>query len=431
MKNVLMSSCLLALMSATALAAPCPAGTQDGGWVMNKHACVLSGTYTSDLTLTSDNIWMLKGGVFVGKDNSENAVLTIQPGTKIVGYAAADYLVIARGSKIMAEGTQFQPIVFTAGVESGRRRGMWGGLVINGNAPINSCRPKPGVCVAEGEGSTGLYGGSDAHDNSGVLRFVRVEWAGYQITPENELNGIALQGVGDGTVIDYIQLHMNADDGIEFFGGTANATHVVSTGNGDDGIDWTSGWNGKIQFALVNVVGDDGNNGIEADNLESFHNAEPRSLPMLSNFTILGASTGAGKGGDGVLLRRGTGAHLSNFIFAGAKKACINLDDAATFAQTEEGNLTITNSIAFCPNSKVFSAKSDNEPWAIQSWFDGQEGNLVLDPKLDGNFPLASSPALGSGVTPDHPFFADVDHIGAIRDSAHDWTRGWTSTAQD
>jgi hypothetical protein len=421
----------VSLLSISGIASPCPAGTQDGGWFQNKKACILSGTYTTNLELTSDNIWMLRGGVFIGKNNAQRADLKIQPGTKIVGYADKDYLVITRGSRILAEGTQFQPIVFTAGAETGRRRGMWGGLVINGNAPINSCRPKPGICEAEGEGSTGLYGGNDPHDNSGVLRYVRVEWAGYQITPENEFNGIAFQGVGDGTVVDYLQLHMNADDGMEFFGGTVNVKHVVSTGNGDDALDWTSGWSGKAQFGLLNVIGDDGNNGIEADNLEAYHNADPRSIPMLSNFTVLGAATGAGKGGDGVLLRRGTGGHFVNFIISGAKKSCLNLDDAATFEQADAGNLTVANSMVSCQNTKPFAAKTETDPWEIQGWFLGGEGNQVVDPRLDGNVPAADSSAIGAGVTPDHPFFAEVDFVGAIRDGAHDWTRGWTTDAQE
>ena len=132
-------------------------------------------------------------------------------------------LVVRRNAQIMAEGTVEEPIIFTSSKEPGSRaRGDWGGLIINGNAPINSCSDNTEeFCEAFGEGGTGFYGGNDPSDDSGVLKYVRVEFAGTLVSPENELNGIAFQGVGSGTEIDYIQVHMNADDGIEFFGGAA------------------------------------------------------------------------------------------------------------------------------------------------------------------------------------------------------------------
>ena len=160
-----------------------------------------------------------------------------------------------------------------------------------------------GFCEANGEGNSGLYGGNNHEDSSGVLRYVRVEWAGFPVTGTDELNGIAFQGVGAGTVVDYIQVHYNNDDGVEFFGGTVNVKHVYLTGNKDDSMDWASGWRGKAQFILVHQAADEGNNGIEASNLESPMNGEPRSNPILANLTLIGSTT-ATKGGEWHLFER-------------------------------------------------------------------------------------------------------------------------------
>ena len=168
-------------------------------------------------------------------------------------------------------------------LEGQKARGDWGGLIINGNAPINGCDED--LCSAEGEGSTGLYGGDNTEDNSGTLRYVRVEYAGTQFSEDNELNGIAFQGVGSGTTVEYIQVHMNADDGVEFYGGSVNVKYVVLTGIGDDSMDWTDGWNGKAQFVLAKQASDDGDNGIEADNNKANNDFEPRSNPTLANMT--------------------------------------------------------------------------------------------------------------------------------------------------
>jgi hypothetical protein len=445
MKNIAIAVCALG-MSFTALAA-CPVGTSALGVVQNKEACGLKGTYTQDLLLTSDKLWVLQGGVFIGNDNKDNANITIQAGSKIVGQSGADFLVITRGSKILAEGAADRPIVFTAAKEENRTPGLWGGIVINGNAPINACKEGTTLCEAEGEGSTGKYGGNDAHDNSGILKFVRVEFAGYQITPENELNGIAFQGVGDGTLVDYIQVHRNSDDGVEFFGGTVNIKHVVLTGNQDDSLDWTSGWRGKVQFVVVEQYEDEADCGIEADNHSSRLDAAPRSMPEISNVTLIGNGKAGKKGGHGVLLRKGTGAIISNALVTNFKKACIDIDDNETFnfggilgnRGVEARGLKMSSTIVDCEASSqnfqlVETGASGNvvvEPWSIDSWFFGQMGNLATAAKLNGWVPSANSPVHGAGITPDDLFFDEVDYIGAIANEANDWTFGWTTQAKN
>lgn len=272
--------CFAALASAQAYAA-CPAGTTATAAIAGKEACLLKGTYTSDLSLTSDKVWILSGGVYIGGDNVNSATLSIQPGTKVYGQTGPDFLVVNRGSKIMAQGTKEAPIVFTSikTLTGGdRARGNWGGLVLLGNAPVNGCAAGVALCEAQAEGGAGLYGGNNSSDNSGVLKYVVVEFSGYEVTPDNEINGISFYGVGSGTTVDYIQVHMNQDDGIEMFGGTVNLKHVVLTGNNDDSVDWDKGWRGQAQFILVQQS-DEGNNGIEADNNKSPMDAAPRSFP--------------------------------------------------------------------------------------------------------------------------------------------------------
>lgn len=237
---------------------------------------VLQGAITSDMTLTNDNTYLLRGGVFVGDDVNET-ILTIEPGTVIYGEASTyGMLVIRRNSKIMADGTVDAPIVFTSD-QVHPARSDWGGLILNGNAHLNV----PGG-EAYGEGSTGLYGGGltpDDTDNSGVLRYVRVEYAGREISPDNELNGIAFQGVGSGTTIEYCQVHMNKDDAFEWFGGAAWAKYLYATGCADDQFDWTEGWNGKGQFFVCQQYEDDADQGIEADNNAEDNDYTPRAHP--------------------------------------------------------------------------------------------------------------------------------------------------------
>ena len=171
--------------------------------------------------------------------------ITLAPGAVVVGATNEDFLVVERGCAIVADGTAEQPILFTAKAEvlgnaEDGDRGLWGGLVVNGYAPINDC-PEGAAggsddCVKEGEANSGLFGGSNANDNSGTLRYVSVRFAGANVDPENQLNGIAFQAVGDATTLEYVQVHNNLDDGIEFFGGTVNAKYVALTGNADDSL---------------------------------------------------------------------------------------------------------------------------------------------------------------------------------------------------
>ena len=405
------------------------------------NLCKVTGTLTESLSMKkADNItWLIEGPVFVGNDADET-VLSIDPGVTVFASTAVQdtLLCVTRGSKINAVGSQNAPIVFTPDNDTGVR-GQWGGLIINGKSHLN----KSGG-VAQGEGNTGEYGGGespDLEDNSGTLKYVRVEYAGRLLTTEDELNGIALQAVGSGTTIDYVQVHMNKDDGIEWFGGTVNVKHILVTGIADDSFDWTAGWTGKGQFMIAQQYADDGDRMIEADNSGSNNDALPRSNPTLSNLTLVGQGAD-GAGDTGILLREGTGVSISNAIVFNASGACLDIDQAATYANAYAdgaytGNLTIANSYAFgC--SETFKSDSDSTAddvaFTIADWYGQADwANAEVDPGLtteaaneaNPDFaPAAGAAVLSGGVVPADDFFEDVDFVGAV--GADDWTANWT-----
>jgi hypothetical protein len=401
---------------------------------------VVSGTIRSDQTWTADNTYILSGTVFV-----EGATVTIEPGTTIMGENATNgTFVIARSGRLLAEGTADEPIVFTSDQPVGQRaRGDWGGLILNGRAPINV----PGG-TAEGEGDTGTFGGNQPADDSGVLRYVRVEFAGTEFSPDNELNGIALQGVGNSTVVDFVQIHFNLDDGIEMFGGTVDLKHVVCSYIGDDLFDWTEGWNGRAQFVVGVQRGDEADQGIEADNNAENNDLTPRSNPTLFNITLIGdPDFNEGDASDlGMLLREGTAATIRNFIVYGFKEKGLEIDHEATFEQAAEGNLVLSNGIFFA-NGVDFSDDSDEDPpppFTTEQFATAMSEEIrQTNPKLRKPNKLANPdfrPKKGSiavlgrmpvAEPPNDGFFEEVDFIGALGwEKSADWTQGWTNYAQ-
>jgi hypothetical protein len=403
--------------------------------------CVVTGELTEDLTLakTEGVTWLLSGPVFVGDDASET-LLTIEPGVTVYADAASEettFLVVRRHSKLIAEGTEEAPIVFTTSAEVGQReRGMWGGIILNGLAPLNTGDE------AQGEGNTGFYGGDQPDDSSGILKYVRVQFAGDLITSENELNGVAFQGVGSGTTVDFLQVHMSSDDGVEFFGGTVNTKHLVLSGMGDDSLDWTNGWQGKAQFVVIKQFDDNGDRGIEADNLEQDLDAQPRSHPTLSNLTIIGGAVGDA----GILLRAGTAANIYNAIVTGFSAACLDIDNLPTYAngwdassESYSGALTIEHSIVH--GCAAPFASEDEEipaadlPFTVEQWFSEMPENRQVDPQLtdiqNHDFrPAADSPAASGAKIPEDSFFEQVDFIGAVGPN-DDWAAGWTFWEKD
>ena len=396
--------------------------------------CAVSGTLTGDVTFTNDTNWVLQGGVFVGEDGGATANLTIEPGTRVLGVTGNDFLAVQRGSKIFAEGTPVAPIVFTgpfAANDPSAGAGNWGGLVINGQAPINICGDEVPFeqCEDVGEGSSGNFGGNLPNDSSGVLKYVRVQFGGFRINDEDELNGIAFQAVGSGTVVDHVQVHANEDDGVEFFGGTVNAKHLVLTGIKDDSLDWTHGWTGNVQYVVVKQDPDaaaDKERGIEADNFEDNNQASPRSNPIIANATFIGGPSD-NKTTTGMVLRRGTGANFTHTIVTGFEK-CLDLDSDETFAAAGSpnnlsGTLTMENTIISCAQN---FEEEDGDAFTVQAFFEAQTGNQAVDPQLNGIYPTANTPGV-QAMDPNKfgAFFDKTNYAGAFKSQSQDWTAGW------
>lgn len=390
----------------------CPDGTTTSSRVIDgKSVCQLNGTITQDLLFTANNLYELVGKVTIGGDNTDSAIMTVQAGTTIFGGTDVDFLVISRGSQIVANGSRTAPVTFTSQsdlegtADIATTRGEWGGLVINGNAPINDC-PEGQVggsagCTKEGEANSGTFGGDDASDSSGRLNYVVVKFAGSNVDPENQLNGIAFQGVGDGTEVNFVQVHNNLDDGIEFFGGTVNAKYIVLTGNADDSLDWTDGWSGSIQYLVIDQADDSADNAIEADNREGDETAMPRALPTIANMSVAGnASSG------GLRLRRGTGLALYNSVVEGSA-SCLRIQgDSLNQIGTgiQFGGLSL--------DCGALLAGDDDA--AIQAELDASE-NISTNGVL-----------VGTVTVPGEGFFDQTSFIGAVQDSDNDWTSGWT-----
>ena len=388
---------------------------------------VLAGRLNADKTLSAAYDYLLRGAVFV----EGGATLTIESGVKIFGEQATNgTLIIAQGSKIMANGTVDAPIIMSSDAfEGSRARGQWGGLIINGNAPTNQG-------VTFGEGDTGAFGGNNPTDSSGLLRYVRVEYAGIEFSPDNELNGIAFQGVGSGTIVEHVQVHMNQDDGVEMFGGTVNLKYVMVTGARDDSFDWTDGWTGKAQFLVVQHYGDDADNGFEVDNSSKDNEATPRSAATIYNATLVGDPSGT-ESDNGMLIREGAAGTFANFIVTGFNKVGLDINNEATHAQADSGKLVVKNSIFFENGKGNFGDEKDDDGFD-EAGFAASNGNKETDPglrdpfnKSTPDFTLgAGADAVSPAVPPADGFFENVNFIGGVSPS-NNWTTGWTTSAQN
>ena len=381
----------------------------------------------TDRTLSADYAYLLKGAVFV----EDGATLTIEPGVEIFGEQASNgTLIIAKGSKIIADGTAGAPIVMSSDAPIGSRaRGQWGGLIINGNAPTNQGE-------TFGEGDTGAFGGNNPADSSGTLRYLRIEYAGIEFSPDNELNGIAFQGVGSGTVAEYIQVHMNQDDGIEFFGGTVNLKYAVVTGARDDSFDWTDGWTGKGQFWVAQQYGDDADNGFEVDNSSKNNEATPRSAATIYNVTLVGDPAGP-ESDNGMLIREGAAGTYANFIVTGFNKIGLDIDGESSIAQAKSGDLIVKNSIFFQNGKANFGDEKDDDGFD-EVGYAADKGNKAADPGLADPFsktapnftPGAGANAVSAASPPADGFFEPVNFIGAVSPS-NNWLSGWTTSDQN
>lgn len=417
------------------------------------------GTATISRDIGRNQTWpkscsiFLDGTIFV----AGNVVVTIEPGTVIKGKrnsanGTPSALIFRRGARLIADGTAAEPIVFTSDQPAGSRtKGDWGGLVLNGRAPVNV---PGGEGLAEGLNNV-PFGGADSADSSGVLRYVRLEFAGRQLTIDNELNILTLNGVGTGTVVDHVQANVGLDDCVEWFGGTVNSKYLVGSACGDDGFDWQLGTSGATQFGLIaqNItVIEAGGNGFEGDNNENLQLTTPFSQPKFCNVTAIGTrgqpGTPAGSNQVGALLRRGTKGVIANSIIAGFAKSPIELaqimSSACASASQLTGDLLVRNTILFnngaSGTTTCSSASGANAPTPC----DGcqfvsllQAGGFGLDTTTDPGVSLAyppTNPKPAGAVTTAFdcttldPFFQSTTYLGGFDPAGDNWlTTPWIS----
>jgi hypothetical protein len=419
-------------------------------------------------------------GVDVGADgtaaNGNSVTLTISPGVTVFGESGNDYLVVMRGSDLNAVGTVSAPIVMTGKLDIlgqadvNSTRGLWGGLVILGQAPINKCTytgtQKASPCEAVVEGSAGdIMGGEIPADSSGSLKYVRVQYAGYEIFPGNELNGITFGGVGNGTSVEYVQVHNNEDDCVEFFGGTVDVKRLICTGAGDDNLDIDWGYQGRLQHVIVQQANDTGDHIVESDNvstLEVGYLTEPRSNPIVANFTFIS------RGHDDIFkLKEGVSGQYYNGVAAvlneasGKSTGCIE----TTLAETaSDGAITPKfsfNSVAFDCDSYIATDRDNtaNPPTGatiaeIQTIVEAGSNNLygansgggsyvnnlgkafnsASPPVLvNTNSTVVNGPAETAATVTAIPaayntdgFFDTTTHIGAVSGASDTWYKVWT-----
>lgn len=366
---------------------------------------ILEGRITANRTLSANYTYKLRGLVYV----TNGAILTIEPGTKIVGETGRNGgLIITRSSKIIADGTAEKPIIFTSEAAT-PKRGDWAGVVLLGNAPTNAnFNGTQGVGEVDGgvnnSDGLGLYGtptgqSQNPADNSGILRYVRIEYAGYAFLPDKEINGLTFGGVGSQTVVDNVQVSYANDDSFEWFGGTVNCTHLISFRTLDDDFDTDNGFAGKVQFGISlrdSSVADISNSeAFESDNDANGSTLTPKTSAVFSNMTVVGPKATLGNTGNsyfvwGAQIRRNSSMSIFNSIIMGYPNGLFI--DALKGTPTDlniPATLFVQNTIiAGCPTPVLYGASTTAPTGAstasITTWFNtAAYGNSILTNNTD------------------------------------------------
>lgn len=429
------------------------------GYSCAANVCTLEGNIAKDLKLTADKEWRLKGVVTVGAGNKvlktaeevkavkDNGVtLTIEPGVEVKAFNNGT-LIITRGSKIMAEGTKASPITFSSLKDADYDgEGEWGGVIVQGFAPqygagnTGPCSGDDGktICNVGGEGGIGIgrFGGTEPADNSGSMKFVRIAEGGFVAGPDDEINGLTLMGVGHGTQLEYIQVHNNLDDGIEWFGGTVNLKYAVLTNNDDDDIDFDEGYKGNIQYAIIRKhptkkapTGKNDPRGIEANSSDKDY--VPQTEGALANITVVGSdvSKAANSKGDGkqpgMRLRGSLTARVYNTAVINFDD-CVRIDDSKDVTPKDpadaKSKVSLSNVIGQCDDKFYAKRAADTT--------NGTVGAATVE--LDAAAALKSSTVVqsdfaevdnGSGFAFDNTTYVGAVAPGTAASAA--WWSGW------
>lgn len=425
--------------------------------------------------------YLLKGWVYVG----EGSELTIEPGTIIKGDKQTKAaLIVEPGGKLFAQGTKDEPIVFTSEEPAGQRKpGDWGGLIICGKARNNQNEMQ-----IEG-GPRTKHGGNDDADNSGVISYVRVEFAGYPFEKDKEINGVTFGSIGSGTKIDHIQVSYSNDDSFEWFGGKADAKYLIAYKGWDDDFDTDNGFSGHVQYGLVvrdpKLADTSQSNGFESDNCADGATVDPYTTAVFSNITFIGPKEGAadfqnttdyinggsynpnngsalGRFQSAMQIRRSSRLNCFNSIAVGFPIGLIlDGEKGNTQQMAQEGNLKLQNlwfanmDILGSDANKLYEdvlvtgydadkqpIKDETQPSFSSTFFSAQAGNKSVSKDelaltgantiegLNVNFkPQAGSGVLNAASFSDEALqegFDQVSYIGAFDESA-EWLEGWTN----
>jgi hypothetical protein len=456
-----------------------------------RFAADITGDVTADRRLTADTVYTLKGFVHV----ANGATLTIDPGTVIKGdyNTLGSSLFVLRGAKINAVGTATSPIVFTSSQPVGQRHpGDWGGLILVGNGVIN----RSGTIAVEGTGggsgpgtnyTVNYSGGTSNDDNSGELRYVRVEFAGFAPVQNQELNSFTFAAVGKNTKLSYLQAIAGLDDSFEWFGGAVDGDHLVSYESGDDHFDMSESYRGRLQYLIafqstqltprpgaVGALSGDPqgieNDGCAGQGCDNGFNSQPFTIPVVANFTIVGTGTTASSGaagGIGMMLRRGTGGYYVNGIVARWPRFGVSLRDPESYARagstgTQDlatADLALKN-VLFVQTPAVFETGSNsttaldlagnsliqNAAATTASLFvkfpattSASTTEADFDWSLASGAPAASGglstfsgklATAAAGASPSGNTVAGTAYLGAVAPGGAKWWEGWTRYVQ-
>ncbi|MBO9700168.1 MAG: T9SS C-terminal target domain-containing protein [Sporocytophaga sp.] len=431
---------------------------KDDAKVTPSNEVTLEGTITQNMTLEAGKKYILRSNVYVAAP----AELTIPAGTVIYGdKVTKGALIIDRGAKIHAVGTASNPIIFTSAAPSGYKNyGDWGGIVLLGKAPNNGGASVKIEGVSASTGDNGFHGGTDADDNSGEFQYVRVEFAGIALSPDNELNGVTFGSVGRSTKVDHVQVSFSGDDAFEWFGGTVNAKYLVAFRSWDDDFDTDNGFSGNVQYGIVvrdpSIADISLSNGFESDNDKDGSSNQPLTAAQFSNITVLGpyafkvksvaAKSGkiynytfgdiSGSYGQGAHLRRNTAQAIYNSVIIG-------FPTAVNFEKTNSGSkfsgnflsryktlaaITSFDTTGFTANNRILAGfnLSDYFAGVVNQKIDSTS-NVANIFELSNINPLlkAGSPLL-TGSSTVSAGLEQTSFVGAF-DASNNWMQGWTN----
>lgn len=459
MKNLLLNYLAFAILLLAVVACDDKDNDPDPDPTPGDELVELTGNLTTR-TLTADKKYVLRGQVFV----RDGQVLTIEPGTVIFGdKRTRSILVIDKGGRMEANGTVDKPIVFTSGQEAGvRDRGDWGGLVILGRANTN--QPNPAIEGVTPEVNFGTTGSTQFdNESSGTLRYVRVEFAGIELTPNNETNSITMGGLGRGTVMEYAMVSFGGDDGFEWFGGTNNGKYLISHATWDDDFDVDFGWTGNVQYGIAirypGFADQSQSNGFETDNGPNDNDVEPYTTGVFSNITIVGPIKTGNRVSNGnyahaIDLRRRTALSIFNSVFTGFPIG-MRMNQPSVLANYQSGRGVLANNILVAPSTQ-FAAGSGVPVADVEAYWNasntvisgpatddihkalGLNTDIFFGSRLPDQYPSntdfrVTSGTLTSGAKFDNAKFNEanrtaffdksVQFIGAF--GATNWATGW------